>query len=94
MEEEFMHTQCQCLMKASFMLDVDLVIETLKTKPLSPSLGSSKSIFGYDGKEKYKGSITLRQQFCWLSYQSSGKGMMVFRFKVFHMVNDCHYSLQ
>jgi hypothetical protein len=59
-EEELVLTQCECLMKASFLLDVDLVIETLRTKPLSPSLGSSKSISGYDGEEKYKGSITLR----------------------------------
>ena len=52
-EEELMHTQCQCLMKASFLLDVRLVILTLKTKPLSPSVGSSKSISGYGGEEKY-----------------------------------------
>jgi hypothetical protein len=78
-------------MKTSFLLDVDLVVETLETTTLSPSLGSSKSISGYDGEEKYKGSITLRQQFCWLSYQSSGKDIVVFRFNVFHMVNDCHY---
>ena len=44
-EEELMHTRCECLMKASFLFDVHLVIVTLKTKPLSPGVGSSKSIF-------------------------------------------------
>ena len=62
-EEELMHTQCECLMKASFLLIVSLVIVTLKIKPLSPIVGSSKSISGYDGEEKYKGRITLRWQF-------------------------------
>lgn len=61
-EEELMHTRCECLMKASFLFDVHLVIVTLKTKPLSPSVGSSKSIFGCEGEEKYRDSITLRQQ--------------------------------
>ena len=56
-EEELMHSQCECLMKASFLLDILLVIVTLKTKPLSPSLGSSKGISGYDDEEKCKGSL-------------------------------------
>ena len=71
--------------------DIFLVILTLRTKPLSPSLESSNSISGHDGEEKYKGSLTLRQYFYWLSYPGSGRDIVLFKCNVFEMVSGFHY---
>jgi hypothetical protein len=55
-EEEPMHSQHECLMKAGFLLDVLLIIVTFGTKPLSHNLGRSKTISMYGGEEKVKGA--------------------------------------